>query len=214
VYLTRIELDTNRRNTIKALVSPNLIHGAVEGAFQGEKTRKLWRIDNLAGHSYLLLLSDEVPHMEQISKQFGNAENNGTWESKDYTKLLNRIENGGVWQFRLTANPTKCCRSECEKRRKIKAYVETDLQKQWLIKRSVKNGFSVKENEFDVTKSYWQRFYKGSERKKPLTILTVTYEGILTVTDADLFCKALTEGIGREKAFGMGMLTVVRTGGV
>lgn len=214
MYLTRIELDTNRRNTMKALASPNLIHGAVEGAFQGEKTRKLWRIDNLAGHSYLLLLSDEVPYMEQISKQFGLVGKAAAWESKDYGKLLNRIESGGVWQFRLTANPTKCCRDEEGRRGTIKAHVTTYYQKQWLLERSVKNGFSVKESEFDVTKSYWQRFYKGSERKKPLTILTVTYEGILTVTDADLFRKTLMEGIGREKAFGMGMLTVVRPGGV
>ena len=37
-----------------------------------------------------------------------------------------------------------------------------------------------------------------------------TYEGILTVTDAEAFRNALVKGIGREKAFGMGMLTVTR----
>ena len=41
-----------------------------------------------------------------------------------------------------------------------------------------------------------------------MRMLAVTYEGSLTVTDADLFRKALTEGIGREKAFGMGLLTI------
>lgn len=42
-----------------------------------------------------------------------------------------------------------------------------------------------------------------------VSFLAVTYEGILQVTDAELFRKALTDGIGREKAYGMGMLTVV-----
>ena len=32
--------------------------------------------------------------------------------------------------------------------------------------------------------------------------------GILTVTDADTFCQTLILGIGREKAYGMGLLTV------
>jgi CRISPR system Cascade subunit CasE len=214
VYLTRIELDTRRRSTMKALVSPNLIHGAVEGAFQGEKTRKLWRIDNLGGRCYLLLLSDKLPDMEHVSEQFGVAGVEGTWESKDYGKLLERIENGSVWQFRLTANPTRSCRGEKGTRGTIRAHVTPYYQKQWLMERSEKNGFNVKEDGFGVTKSYWQRFYKGCDRKNPLSILTVTYEGILTVTDVELFRKVLTEGIGREKAFGMGMLTVVRAGGI
>ena len=45
---------------------------------------------------------------------------------------------------------------------------------------------------------------------KPDLSAAVTYEGVLTVTDTELFCKALTEGIGRGKAYGMGLLTVAR----
>ena len=41
-------------------------------------------------------------------------------------------------------------------------------------------------------------------------MLAVTYEGMLTVTDAELFRQALTQGIGREKAYGMGLLTIMR----
>ena len=36
-----------------------------------------------------------------------------------------------------------------------------------------------------------------------------TYEGVLTVTDEELFKAALVQGIGREKAYGLGMLTIV-----
>ena len=43
-----------------------------------------------------------------------------------------------------------------------------------------------------------------------ISFISVTYEGILTVSDKEMFVKALTEGIGREKAYGMGMLTVMR----
>ena len=39
-------------------------------------------------------------------------------------------------------------------------------------------------------------------------MLSVTYEGVLTVVDAEIFKKALVNGIGREKAYGMGLLTV------
>ena len=37
----------------------------------------------------------------------------------------------------------------------------------------------------------------------------VTYEGILTVTDRSKFVETLVTGIGREKVYGHGMLTIV-----
>ena len=48
------------------------------------------------------------------------------------------------------------------------------------------------------------------KKQQKSRLLAVTYEGVLTVTDTELFCKALTEGIGRGKAYGMGLLTVAR----
>jgi CRISPR system Cascade subunit CasE len=207
-----MELDTEKRNTMKALVSPNLFHGAVEAAFPGEKTRKLWRIDYLNGHCYLLLLSDRQPQLEHAVKQFGMTHSGQPWETKDYDKLLNRIEDGTVWHFRLTANPTKCCANEKGERGTVRAQITPFYQKQWLSEKGKKRGFTVKEDDFMVTKSSWQRFYKGAERKKPVTLLAVTFEGILTVTDAEKFKETLTEGMGRGKAFGMGMLTVVKAG--
>ena len=51
-------------------------------------------------------------------------------------------------------------------------------------------------------------FKKNREEKSRVKLLAVTYEGLLTVTDADAFRKALVNGIGREKAYGMGLLTV------
>ena len=42
-----------------------------------------------------------------------------------------------------------------------------------------------------------------------MVINKVMYEGILTVTDRDRFIGALTQGIGRAKAYGCGMLTII-----
>ena len=53
----------------------------------------------------------------------------------------------------------------------------------------------------------------GTTTKKTgeqVKLLGVTYEGLLTVTDAEKFREALTGGIGRGKAYGLGLLTVVR----
>lgn len=50
----------------------------------------------------------------------------------------------------------------------------------------------------------------GTENGAQVKLLGVTCEGILTVTDADGFRAALVSGMGRDKAYGMGLLTVMR----
>lgn len=37
----------------------------------------------------------------------------------------------------------------------------------------------------------------------------VTFEGIIRITDINKFKHCLIHGIGREKAYGMGLLTVI-----
>lgn len=210
MYLTRLELDTGKRTTMKALVSPNLFHGAIEAAFPGERTRKLWRIDKIGNHCYLLLLSDREPMFERAVKQFGFWGKERGWETKDYCTLLNKVINDTIWRFRLVANPTKSFANESGKRGSIHAHNTSYYQKKWLVDRCERNGFLVKEEEFTVLESKWQRFHKGAERKKPVILLSVTYEGILKVTDAEKFQRVLLEGLGRGKAFGMGMLTIAK----
>lgn len=197
---------------MKAMVFPNMFHGAIEAAFPGERTRKLWRIDKIGEQCYLMLLSDKEPIFEHAAKQFGFLENEKKWETKDYHTLLNRVENDTIWRFRLVANPTKSVSNGSGKRGSVHAHNTPYHQKKWLIERCEKNGFLVKEEEFSVLESKWYRFYKGVERKKAVTLLAATYEGILRVTDAEMFRKVLLEGVGRGKAFGMGMLTIAKSG--
>ena len=107
MYLSRVELDLARPTTMQALVAPQKLHGAVESAFAGERRRRLWRLDRLGGKLYLLLLSEDRPDLTGISAQFGPVNGAGQAETRDYVPLLQRITPGSVWQFRLTANPTK-----------------------------------------------------------------------------------------------------------
>ena len=71
MFLTRMELDESRRNTMRALASPNIIHGTIESAFPGPRERRLWRVDRLRGGFYLLLLSRTPPDLSAAMEQFG-----------------------------------------------------------------------------------------------------------------------------------------------
>jgi len=208
MYLSRIKLNTSLRKTMQAMASPNLFHGAIENAENGERTRKLWRLDNLYGDKYLLILSEEIINFSTVSEQFGFG---SEYECKCYDSLLERITNGSKWHFRLKANPivqSKNIPAE-NGRGKVLAHISTAHQEEWLKRQSIKNGFSLSEGEWLVTESRWYMFKKNREQKNKIKLLSVTYEGILTVTDSETFKKALINGIGREKAYGMGFLTVV-----
>lgn len=210
MYLTRMKLDTGKRKTMLALTSPNLFHGTVERSFTGERQRNLWRIDRLNGESYLMLLSEQKPDLTHAVSQFGCEREDIPWETKEYGPLLQRIAAGSRWRFRLVANPTHSAKPQKDDRSRgtIYAHITPEHQRQWLMERSEKHGFSLSEEEFDVAYSQWYRFFKGNKRY--VSILAVTYEGTLTVTDAELFRRLLTEGIGRGRAYGMGLMTVVR----
>ena len=196
-------LDSTKPKTMLALASPNLFHGAIESAFPGERTRKLWRIDTLHGQRCLLILSEDAADWSAVYAQFGI--NGVPAETKSYDPLLERIAAGNKWQFRLRANPTIAAKQEGA-RGKVLAHITTEYQMKWLADRAEKHGFALNPEEFIVTECKWYSFRKGN--RNHVRMLAVTYEGLLTVTDSELFRQTLTQGIGREKAYGMGMLTV------
>ncbi len=208
MYLTQLHLDISKRQTLAALTAPCKLHGAVESAFSGPRQRNLWRIDVRAGQYYLLLLSGEKPELSQAAAQFGVP--GESWQSRDYGTLLDRVQNGSRWRFRLCANPTYSVPGEHGQRGRVCAHSTPENQIKWLVKQSEKHGFSLKPDEFAVTQSKWYRFKKGGS--KNVSFLAVTYDGILTVENEELFKAALCSGIGSGKAYGAGLMTLMRTG--
>jgi len=166
-------------------------------------------LDRLGERLYLLLLSEDAPELTGVVEQFGTG---AAAETRSYDPLLQRVEPGICWQFRLTANPTKSCKDPQNPavRGTVAAHCTTQYQKQWLLERAEKHGFALREEEFTVTRVQWQHFAKHGTR--PVTLLAVTYEGVLQVTDAEQFRALLCQGIGRGKAYGLGLMTVMRGG--
>jgi CRISPR system Cascade subunit CasE len=215
MYLSRIALDANRRETMKALVSPQLLHGAVEQSFDGSRQRNLWRIDWLGDVCYLLVLSEGQPDLSRIAGQFGYPQAEKPWETKNYDQVLERLQHNQSWQFRLRANPVRSILQDKDAdsgRGKVVAHVTQTQQKQWLLARADTHGFMLAEDAFDVVHTQWMKFHKGTEINREITIRTATFEGILIITDVERFKQTLLTGIGREKAYGCGLLTIARNG--
>lgn len=206
--MSRVILDTNRRETLRALAAPQRLHGAIESCFSGEHTRRLWRLDWLQDRCCLLLVSEQRPNLMPLVAQFGTDDQPG--EIRDYQPFLDRLQAGDQWRFRLCGNPVHAVSGKDGGRGRLYAHVTVQQQKKWLLDRAEKNGFSLADEMFDVVQSRWMDFTR--QDKNRVVIHQVTFEGMLTVTDATLLRQALTQGIGKEKAYGCGLLTLVSAG--
>lgn len=188
-----------------AMSTPSMIHGAIESSFAGERPHCLWRIDTLYGDYYLLVLSAEEPSLEKLVAEFGES---GSEESRDYDKFLEKIGPGQKWHFRLKANPVYYTKPKSrDTRGHICAHSTSEYQRQWLLTKCETFGFEVKPDDFEITERKRISFKKKSNN---VTILAVTYEGILSVTDERAFLIALRNGVGRGKAYGLGLLTLMK----
>ncbi|MFJ9716133.1 type I-E CRISPR-associated protein Cas6/Cse3/CasE [Streptomyces sp. NPDC101213] len=159
------------------------------------------------------------------------------WQTRPYGPLLDRLAAGDRWAFRLTANPVHTIRRTDGEPRKITAHLTPVHQMGWLLQRQDSCGFRILEKpgaerllpggtthqgkhehhgdryELSVGAQQNLSFDKsrntgGNRRGKPVTLVTVTFDGRLEVTDPDALRRTLTQGIGRAKAYGCGLITL------
>lgn len=207
MVLTRIELNLNSRQTIRALANPNVFHGAIERAQTGDRNRILWRVDFLYNRYFLLILSVKPIETDELISQFGYSKQKA--EVKNYSVFLDRISVGESFRFKATVNPLYSLtpRDHSSRGRKVTP-VGVENLRNWFLKKSETWGFSVEPSNFDVTKKDWISFQKKDGHQ--IKFQSVTYEGVLTVVNVESFKKRLTDGIGGEKAYGQGLLTIMR----
>lgn len=212
MYLSRVEIDQGNRQKLKDLTHLGAYHSWVENSFPEkfgqDRPRHLWRIDTLRHKRYLLVVSAEKPNLNLLDK-YGVP---GTAETKNYDPFLEKVKQNMIYNFRLTANPVHRVTQPGQKNGKLYPHITIEKQKEWLINRAKNCGFEIIKDEsgiyqFDVVSRDWPLlFHKGTKRVR---LSRVNFEGQLKVVDLKLFKQHLISGIGKEKAYGMGMLTII-----
>lgn len=231
MYISRVPLNGARRAAMELLTSPSKMHGAVESSFPplvsesaisdaaGADGRILWRVDRAADGgrgAWLYVVSPRRPDFTHLCEQAGWPVEGG-WETKEYEPLLDRIEAGMKCRFRLKANPVRKvlkdrgARSDRDVVGTIQGHVTVDQQVKWLIDRSEPHGFKVLRDASDLPQVRVGERGKGSffHSGSRATLSMAVYDGVLEVLDAELFRHTLCFGLGRAKAFGCGLMTVV-----
>lgn len=226
MHLTRFRFNTARVGGRRLLSSPQMLHAAVMSSFAeipppgDDSARVLWRIDaNSRAETYLYIVSPAKPDLTHLVEQAGWPRTGG-WDTYDYAPLLARLTEGDRWSFRLTANPVHTARRTDQEPAKITAHVGTRHQTRWLLQRQETAGFKVvekppqrrlvpegDEHELVVHDRRQLSFGKAGQRQK-VTLVTVTFDGLLEVTNPHAFRRTLTHGLGKAKAYGCGLMTL------
>ncbi|NLD16757.1 MAG: type I-E CRISPR-associated protein Cas6/Cse3/CasE [Tissierellia bacterium] len=208
MFLSRVKIDRDNRRKIRDLSHLGAYHNWVEGAFPEEfdeeiRSRKLWRVDFLKEIPYLLLVSETKPDIEKLER-YGIKE---SVEIKSYDSFLEKLKKGMRARFRVKLNPVVSKSDGTLGRGKIIPLVSDEDQIKFLMELSEKNGFKLLPNDFNIVSKGYEVLKQP--KKRPINIVMAEYEGILTITDLEKFLKVLKKGIGKKKAYGFGMMTVI-----
>lgn len=206
-YISQVELNTINRQRMQELRHVGAYHNWVENSFPyeigaGERSRKLWRIDTINGRKFLLLVSKTKPDLNLL--EYYGVEKTAT--TKNYDTFLNNLSDGQKLSFRLVANPVTVM-FQTGKRGKVIPCITVSQQLEYIKKQSEKWGFLLEDDNYQIV----QRDFPVLRKKggQAVKLISATFEGILTIIDVNIFKKTLTEGVGREKAYGFGLMTVI-----
>ncbi|MEO7523733.1 MAG: type I-E CRISPR-associated protein Cas6/Cse3/CasE [Ferruginibacter sp.] len=139
----------------------------------------------------ILMISNRKPHQ---TPQFGEV----------HTRIVHAdFLSHEQYAFEVTLNPGK----RDQRTGKVVPVRGREAIDQWFKTRAPKSwGFSVNAESLQTGQLGVQTFEKAGNA---VTHGSATLKGELTVIDKDCFTKSFTQGIGRGRAFGFGLLQIV-----
>jgi CRISPR system Cascade subunit CasE len=235
--LSRLVLDPRDRAARRDVANPYAMHQTLARVFaehpDAPPARFLWRLE--PGGPFdaptVLIQSVRAGNWERLPPRYGRV------QSKPYDPAR-LLQTGRELHFRLYANPTRVLKTEGEPaRRGLRVGIHGDGEVlAWLATQGQsRSGFALCRLDHAVTRpgnAFWHdadfhtetesalpfdvqvrctrwRFRKaGADANGWITFDVAHYEGRLQVTDPVRLAATIETGIGRGKAFGLGLLSL------
>jgi len=218
VFLSRIQINPQRRGAQRLLASPQRMHAAVLSAFPDplvgtDGPRILWRLDEEPHRVFLYVVSPQEPDFVHLAEQAGwpRTEQGLT---RPYSAFLESLAPDQVWAFRLKASPVRYLPAPGGGRARRTVHVTAAQQEAWLVEKSASIGGALAPLQdggpsLQLTRRGTDVFSKGTS-SSPVTLGWAQFDGLVRVVDADALRAALVGGIGPGKAYGCGLMTLAR----
>jgi CRISPR system Cascade subunit CasE len=219
MFLSLLKLNGAHKAVRRDMADCQQLHRTVMSTFAqaGDNTRArlnvLYRLEVCGTDHVLYVQSQTEPDWARLPAGYCIP---GGANCKPVDNNYAAITPGTALRFRLRANPTKRLPANCpgEKRDGPRVNLEREEdQIAWLQRRAKAAGFTllsvqVNPDVSDVRISVEPGRVHGRHRDGRLTFGAVRFEGRLRVLDAELFRRALENGVGSGKAYGFGLLSV------
>lgn len=213
MYITSFDIDTSRRNAKLLLSSRQRMHAAIMHACSSkthdETQRVLWRLDSWPKRTTLIMLSPHEPNMQNLQEQAGWLERGSSnWKTLNYDPVLQKINDGDIYGFRLTANPTHTAFVEKTGRKQRLGHVTVKQQIDWLLSKAERIGVSFSIGGEPRVELVERDIHSFTRAHNKVTLSVATFQGTLEICDKNAFSQAVSQGIGPAKAYGCGLLTI------
>ena len=223
MHLSRLILNPRSRQVRSELARPYEMHRTLLNAFpQGkvgvQRTADdaiglLYRIDEDArsGNLHLLVQSQQAPQWNFLAASNYLLPAAGNPATREVNLQLRA---GQVLAFRLRANPTRrLSAGKGNNGKRIGIYQEHE-QENWLKRKGEQHGFHLLQVQISRDEMLRQAraVLDSNGVVHDLKLLSVQFDGVLQIVDAERLMQAIGVGIGSGKAFGFGLLSVARKG--
>lgn len=201
MILTKVNLDLRSPSARQALVDCGDMHRNIQALFGSsrEEANVLYRAQKNDAGCTVYILSERAPVFDEESCHNGMI----CAGSRDTAPLEALFTEGRRFRFDLLTMPSKKESDRTRKNSPRRILRDPAERIAWLERKAEQGGFrvlSVSDEEGETLRA-----------KKPtgtLYLHTTRFTGALEITDPDRFLDSWKNGIGPEKAYGLGMLMV------
>lgn len=206
MILAELRLDVHNPSVQRALIDCNDMHRNLMKAFDcgvGADPRKtvglLYRLLMERSDARLLVLSN-------IGGDWSNLAKNGytCLRERSVDALIERFHTGARYGFDLVCVPAKKVAGEGKNSKRV-SLKTAEERRAWLERKAQDGGFRP-----IFLMEAGTETVSGRRKGQPFSFTAIRMTGSLEVTDPELFAKTYAEGVGSEKAYGMGMLLLGR----
>jgi len=214
MYLSRLILNPRNRRVQREVADPYQMHRSIMRAFPDEleagAERVLFRLEAQPHTRTLAVLiqSLTLPDWSWLAEPGARGYLLPVDEPNPAVKSFDiRPAPGQLLAFRLRANPT-VKRTVNGTKKRLGLYRE-DEQVKWLERKAGWGGFRLISVHTSRQGAVGGRIHRDSATHK-LRLLSVQFDGLLQVTDADRLRETVRWGIGSGKGLGFGLLSLAR----
>lgn len=204
LYLSRLELNPRSARAIRFAGLPDRLHRAIYSLFpERSGGRILFRVDASEGGPTVLIQSSDSPDWSKLDLACADLRKDPA--TKEFSPT---IREGQELAFRVLARPMRRTSTGKGNPPGPRLDLRTDEERiNWLRGKGSTCGFRVITCGLTIV-SMPAIHPSDPDDERGRTFSAVRFDGILQVSDAELLMQAIRNGLGTQKGFGMGLLSV------